>query len=76
MIIINQEKSCVVNTDNTYCIILRKIGSKFFIIANFGIEKEVPLGTYSTQENAQSVLKRVIEMLPFAGNVFYMPEEE
>lgn len=76
MIIIDQEKKAVVNTNKTYCIILRKIGSKFFIIANFGLDKEVSLGTYSTQENAQSVLKRIIELLPFEGNVFYMPEEE
>lgn len=75
MIIINQEKTCVVNTDNMFFLILRKIGEKYFIVANFGEGKELPLGTYKTQENAQSVLKRTIELMPFEGKVFYMPKE-
>lgn len=79
MIIVEQEKTYLINFDNTTQITLAtdKEEKEFAIIAETTKSKDIVLGIYKTEERAKEVLREIIEIhkvaIPTA--VYEMPKE-
>ncbi len=79
MIIVEQEKTYLINFDNTTQITLAtdKEEKEFAVMAETTKSKEIILGIYKTEERAKEVLQEIIQIYRVAipTAVYEMPKE-
>ena len=79
MIIVEQEKTYLINFENTTQITLAtdKEEKEFAVMAETTKSKDIVLGIYKTEERAKKVLQEIIEIHKVAipTGVYEMPKE-
>lgn len=75
MVLVNQRRDYFVNTNKILAIVVRTVGSKHFIVADMGNNKEISLGFYASKEKAQEITKRIIENNYSESTTYFLPKE-
>ena len=74
MIIVSQNKECIVNTDATHSIeIVEYMAKEKYGIVAFGQDNRSRLGVYADNEYAINVIKEIYEHIAEEKKIFYMP---